>query len=94
MSYHNLSLFGPGAREPSEAFDHWLRKALFEESKARIKSVIEWEKAPFARLCHPQEDHLAPLFVALGAAENEQARCIYHDENLFGGVTASSYRFG
>ena len=94
LSYHNLSLFGPGAREPSEAFDHWLRKALFEESKARIKSVMEWEKAPFARLCHPQEDHLAPLFVALGAAENEPAHCIYQDEYLFGGVTASSYRFG
>ena len=89
-----MSLFGPGAREPSEAFDHCLRKALFEESKAGIKSVMEWEKAPFARLCHPQEDHLAPLFVALGAAENEPARCIYQDEYLFGGVTASSYRFG
>ena len=41
LSYHNLSLFGAGTREPSEAFDHWLRKALFEESKARIKNVIE-----------------------------------------------------
>ena len=23
LSYHNLSLFSPGAREPSKAFGHW-----------------------------------------------------------------------
>jgi hypothetical protein len=34
------------------------------------------------------------LFVALGAAETEKAIRVYHDENVFGGVTASSYRFG
>ena len=94
LSYHNLSLFNAAAREPSQAFDYWLNETLFAEPNARLKRVLEWEKAPFARLCHPQEDHLAPLFVALGAAENEPAHCVYHDEYLFGGVTASSYRFG
>ena len=46
------------------------------------------------RVCHPQEDHFVPLFVALGAAETEKASRVYHDENIFGGVTASSYRMG
>jgi hypothetical protein len=32
--------------------------------------------------------------VALGAAEDEPATRIYHEDNFFGGVTASSYRFG
>ena len=31
---------------------------------------------------------------AVGAAENEAAACIYHEEDFFGGVTASSFRFG
>ena len=35
-----------------------------------------------------------PLMAALGAAENEKATRVYHDVDLFGGVTASSYRFG
>ena len=43
-----------------------------------------------ARVCHPQEDHFVPLFVALGAAETEKATRVYHDESIFGGVTASS----
>ena len=32
--------------------------------------------------------------VAVGAAEDEKAAVVYHEENLFGGVTASSFRFG
>ena len=31
---------------------------------------------------------------AIGAAENEKATRVYHDKNVFGGVTASSYKFG
>jgi aromatic ring-opening dioxygenase catalytic subunit (LigB family) len=94
LSYHNLDLFGPGAMEPSAAFDAWLEKALAAEPGTRAAALIDWEKAPFARICHPREDHLVPLFVALGAAELETASRVYHDRGLFGGVTASSYRFG
>jgi hypothetical protein len=32
--------------------------------------------------------------VAVGAAENEKATVVYHEEHLLGGVTASSFRFG
>lgn len=94
LSYHNLSLFGPEARAPSEAFDSWLGDALALPPNARTKAIVQWESAPQARVCHPREDHLAPLFVALGAAEGETAARVYHDEGLFGGVTASSWRFG
>jgi aromatic ring-opening dioxygenase catalytic subunit (LigB family) len=47
-----------------------------------------------ARIAHPQEDHLIPLHVALGAAEADPATVVYHDAGLFGGITASSWRFG
>ena len=39
------------------------------------------------------EDHLVPLFVALGAAEDGKATRTYHEDDIFGGVTASSWRF-
>ncbi len=94
LSYHNLKLFGPGAKVPSEAFDAWLGEALARSPEERIAAVLDWEHAPYARVCHKKEDHLLPLFVALGAAEDDPATRIYHDENLMGGVTASSYRFG
>lgn len=94
LSYHNLRLFGPGARIPSETFDAWLGQALALPPAKRTAAIEAWETAPHARTCHAQEDHFAPLFVALGAAEADPATRTYHDTGLFGGVTASSYRFG
>lgn len=94
LSYHNLRLFGPQAKEPSEAFDAWLGDALKKDPAERTAAILDWERAPYARVCHKEEDHLVPLFVALGAAEGEPAKRIYHDTGLFGGVTASSYQFG
>ncbi|MEI6099765.1 MAG: class III extradiol ring-cleavage dioxygenase, partial [Alphaproteobacteria bacterium] len=94
LSYHNLRLFGPGARIPSAAFDDWLADTLAKTGKPRTDALLQWESAPYARTCHAQEDHLVPLFAALGAAEDDQATRVYHDTNVFGGVTASSYRFG
>ena len=59
-----------------------------------VAALIDWESAPYARVCHAREDHFVPLFAALGAAEGEKATRVYHDTDLFGGVTASSYRIG
>lgn len=94
LSYHNLRRFGPAAREPSAAFDAWLDEAMSSPPARRTRMLIDWETAPAARECHPQEDHLVPLMVAVGAAETETAMRVYHDTNAYGGVTASSYRFG
>ena len=95
LSYHNLRLFGPEAKDPSTAFDSWLEETLTGGDAARRRTrLIGWEEAPAARICHPQEDHLVPLMAAVGAAEYDKATRIYHDTGLFGGVTASSYRFG
>jgi aromatic ring-opening dioxygenase catalytic subunit (LigB family) len=94
LSYHNLRLFGPGAKVPSAGFDAWLDQTLAKPQAARTADLLDWESAPYARICHKEEDHLVPLFAALGAAEGEVATRVYHDANVFGGVTASSYRFG
>lgn len=94
LSYHNLRLFGPGAKAPSAAFDAWLAEAMAMQPAARTAALLNWDQAPYARTCHPQEDHFVPLFAALGAAEAEAATMVYHDTNVYGGVTASSYRIG
>ena len=86
---------GPAAHGASRTFDDWLDETLSEADPAtRSNRLISWGRAPAARIAHPREDHLIPLMVALGAAENEKAHRVYHEEAFFGGVVVSSYRFG
>lgn len=94
-SFHNLGLRGPAARAPSGRFDDWLQETLLhapvDERRARL---ADWTLAPEARVAHPREDHLIPLMVALGAAEDEPAALVYHQDDFLGGWTMSSFRFG
>ena len=95
LTYHNLRQFGPGAKDASRAFDGWLTETLVRSDPGeRVERLMHWTRAPAARQAHPQEDHLVPLMVALGAAEKEPAEVVYHQDDLMGGVAASSYRFG
>ncbi|MGB4347468.1 MAG: dioxygenase, partial [Burkholderiaceae bacterium] len=56
--------------------------------------LIDWQDAPAAHVAHPQEDHLLPLMVAVGAAGDDEAVRVYHEDDFFGSVTVSSFRFG
>ncbi len=95
LSYHNLRQMGPSAHAASKAFDDWLQETLVHVSPAeRLARLLAWDRAPAARQAHPREDHLIPLAVAVGAAEEEPGECVYHEEAFFGGVVVSSFRFG
>jgi aromatic ring-opening dioxygenase catalytic subunit (LigB family) len=96
LSYHNLrEARGTQGVEPSRQFDAWLQETLVAASPAeRTPRLIGWERAPLARAAHPEEDHLIPLMAVVGAAENEPGTLVYHQKDLFGGITASSFRFG
>jgi aromatic ring-opening dioxygenase catalytic subunit (LigB family) len=94
LSYHNLRAFGPAARVPSQRFDAWLQDVLARPPGARSAALVAWEQAPSARQAHPREEHLLPLMVAVGAAEDEAVHPVYHEDGFMGGVTASSFRFG
>ena len=92
-SYHNFHPHDP-ERESTE-FDAWLKQTLVDSEPARrTERLLHWDQAPSARAAHPREDHLVPLFVAVGAAEQEAGQQIYREEKVFGTITASSYRFG
>ena len=96
-SYHNLRrFFGPrGRREDSVRFDAWLGQTLVESAPdERTRRLIEWERAPAAREAHPREEHLLPLHVAVGAAEEEPGSVAYREDDFLGSITLSSYRFG
>lgn len=93
LSFHNLRLMGPEGQKPSAEFDAWLQQTLMQPQQQRQQQLQRWLDAPHARTCHPREEHLVPLFVALGAAPDAKASRVYHESNLMGGITASSYRF-
>ena len=95
LSYHNLRQFDARAAEPSRRFDEWLQETLVTASPTeRSQRLISWADAPMARAAHPREDHLIPLMAAVGAAEDEPGETTYHQDDLMGGITASSFRFG
>ena len=94
LSFHNLRLRGPGAEAPSKAFDAWLRETLEASTPAaRTARLLRWSSAPAARIAHPQEDHLLPLMVALGAAESETATTAHHEVMAGTGWTVASWKF-
>lgn len=94
LSYHNLRAFGPAAQESSTAFDAWLCASMALPAAERTQALLDWEAAPYARQVHPREEHLLPLMVAVGAAEQDQAALTYHETGFRGGVTVSSFRVG
>lgn len=85
---------GPDMAVASPQFDEWLSNVVQDGDSTRRRDALQnWEQAPYARAVHPHEDHLLPLLVAVGAAQDDPATCIYR-ERLMGFIAVSSYRFG
>src|SRR5690606_24101169 len=91
MSFHNLRAMGdPRVAAPSQEFDRFLVEAAAAGPGERARRLAAWEQAPWARLCHPREEHLLPLMVAAGASAAPGS----HDygERVLGGAV-SAFRF-
>ena len=91
MSWHNMGGFSPAFTARSEAFDAWLGAAMTDPAR-RSDAIRDWDQAPYARDAHPREEHLAPLFVVVGAAEGEPGRVAFRDVVM--NVAISGYAFG
>jgi aromatic ring-opening dioxygenase catalytic subunit (LigB family) len=95
FSYHNMAGVDARAVAASKTFDDWLQQVLVRHDPAlRERSLADWEQAPAARQAHPRAEHLLPLMVAAGAAAGEPGSCCFHQQDMFGGITISSFRFG
>jgi 4,5-DOPA dioxygenase extradiol len=87
FSFHNLRAFSWGENTVSDpandAFQNWLIDVCDGTipKPEREQRLIEWEKAPNARYCHPREEHLLPLHVCLGMA-GKPAKLIFDDQIL------------
>jgi 4,5-DOPA dioxygenase extradiol len=87
FSFHNMrAFFGQAMNAPdpaNDAFQDWLIEVCAGPipQSAREQRLIEWEKAPSARYCHPREEHLLPLHVCLGIAD-KPAEVVFDDRIL------------
>jgi aromatic ring-opening dioxygenase catalytic subunit (LigB family) len=94
-SFHDLRARGASALKPSGEFDRWLQKTLVDSPPSeRLQRIQTWTRAPSARAAHPREDHLLPLMVVVGAAEEERGACVYHEDAFMGSWSLSSFRLG
>jgi aromatic ring-opening dioxygenase catalytic subunit (LigB family) len=88
FSFHNMGAFSwHGANAPDPAnddFQNWLTEVCTGQisRSEREQRLIDWQRAPSARYCHPREEHLLPLHVCLGMA-NKTATVIF-DDNILG----------
>src|SRR5258708_3544388 len=85
------AVFSPAFTAKSRAFDAWLTDAMADPTR-REETLRLWDRGPHAREAHPREEHLAPLFIAAGAAEGEPGRQIFRDVAM--DVAISGYEFG
>ena len=75
FSFHNLRTFSwqsvDGPDPANDAFQDWLIEVCTGPipQTERERRLIEWEKAPSARYCHPREEHLLPIHVCAGMAD-------------------------
>lgn len=80
FSFHNMRAFSwQGLNKPdpdNETFQNWLIETCTGplSQSEREQLLIEWQKAPSARYCHPREEHLLPLHVCLGMADKPASK--------------------
>ena len=95
MSYHNLSEFrqgGPDVTRASQEFGDWLDTSISLPREDRALRLCQWDKAPSGKRAHPREEHLIPLMVVAGAAQEDVGRVSYQD--ILMGTEISAYQFG
>lgn len=91
---HNLSRIGRGEAPPEWAreFDEWLYERI---DGGALGELLDYRRlAPHASVAHPTDEHLLPLFVALGAGGAEARGQSLHRGWTYGSLSMAAYGFG
>lgn len=84
FSFHNMGAFDWSGKNKidskNDLFQDWLIDVCSgsKNHEEREKLLLNWEKAPNARYCHPREEHLLPLLVCSSIDENP-AKLVFDD---------------
>jgi 4,5-DOPA dioxygenase extradiol len=93
-SVHNLrQVSWDGGRTPRWAaeFQDWLDKALAAND---LGALINYRSLDVAAMAQPTEDHLMPLYVALGAGHKDGGAIKLHGSFTLGSLGMASYGWG
>lgn len=77
-SFHHFGNFG--RNDYAVPFDDWLNETVTLPARQRWDALVGWEQAPSARHAHGREEHLIPLMVAVGAADDVPGRTLFRDQ--------------
>jgi 4,5-DOPA dioxygenase extradiol len=94
---HNLRRQrAPEENSPSapdvDAFADWMHAALIE---GRRDDLLDYRRlAPYAAAQHPTDEHLLPLYVAMGAAGENAKATRLHASTSYGVLRMDTYAFG
>ncbi|MBS1254697.1 MAG: 4,5-DOPA dioxygenase extradiol [Deltaproteobacteria bacterium] len=94
FSFHNMKALMSQSKSgdnKNEEFERWLIDTCTNPyllPTERDTRLIEWTNAPFARYCHPREEHLLPLHVCMGMTECA-AKLVF--EGIVAGKKTSSF---
>ncbi|WP_079432797.1 class III extradiol ring-cleavage dioxygenase [Zoogloea sp. LCSB751] len=73
----------------AQAFADWLGEALSRDDRP---ALLDYRRvAPHGADAHPSEEHLLPLFVALGAADKDEIPLRMEPEYTYGGLAMDAY---
>ena len=92
---HNIGAFGETYDAPPpiwvQRFDHWLADAI---TRKDIQALLNYRQlAPYAAENHPTEEHLLPLFVALGAVGAIATGTQLHSSYTYAVFSMAAYAF-
>jgi 4,5-DOPA dioxygenase extradiol len=91
---HNLAQFRVDRMNPADwaiAFDDWLGERISAGDEARLVNYRRMQAG--AAEAHPTDEHLLPLFVALGAGAGAPAREL-HRSFAHGSLSMAAYAWG
>ena len=97
FSFHNMQALMSKqddlVDEKNRQFEDWLAQTCSDnelELSERDQRLIDWDRAPHARYCHPREEHLLPLQVCFGIAR-ASATVVFQD--TVNGFITSAYQW-
>jgi 4,5-DOPA dioxygenase extradiol len=89
---HNLGQFRVDRSRPADwaiGFDDWLAGRITAGDEA---ALLGYRQRADGRMAHPSDDHILPLFVALGAARGKPGRAL-HRSFAHGSLSMAAYRW-
>ncbi|QJR79441.1 dioxygenase [Alteromonas pelagimontana] len=83
FSFHNMTAFFDKGNVANNGknllFQQWLEETIMSDiirEAERKQRLLDWTNAPYARFCHPREEHLLPLHVCYGITGRPAERAI------------------